>query len=155
MSEQPDKPGQAPEPAVPPVPPGPPPGEPVVPLGYADARQAGRYDGPPPGPDAKNMAMLCHLLAIFTGFLGPLIIWLIKKDQDRFVDVQGKEALNFQITVILAAMCCLPCFCLFILAPIGVLLAAGIQVARIVFCIIATVQASGGRTIVIRFACDW
>jgi len=50
----------------------------------------------------KTMAMLCHLLGILTAFLGPLIIWLIKKDQSPFVDDQGKEALNFQITLVIA-----------------------------------------------------
>ena len=59
-------------------------------------------DQPEVSKDARNMAMLCHLLAIFTGFLGPLIIWLIKKDEDPFVDEHGKEALNFQITVFIA-----------------------------------------------------
>ncbi len=49
--------------------------------------------------DEKTMGMLAHLLMIFTGFVGPLIIWLIKKDQSRYVDVQGKEALNFSISV--------------------------------------------------------
>ncbi|MCI0499264.1 MAG: DUF4870 domain-containing protein, partial [Planctomycetales bacterium] len=39
-----------------------------------------------------------------TSFVGPLILWLIKKDEDKFVDSQGKEALNFQITVILASI---------------------------------------------------
>lgn len=45
------------------------------------------------------MAMLCHLLAIFTGFIGPLILWLIKKDQSRYIDFHGREAVNFQITL--------------------------------------------------------
>ena len=50
-------------------------------------------------PDEKTMAMLAHLLALVTGFIGPLIIWLIKKDESDFVDDQGKEALNFQISI--------------------------------------------------------
>ena len=50
--------------------------------------------------DARNMALLCHLLAIFTGFLGPLILWLLKKDDDSFIDEHGKEALNFQIALL-------------------------------------------------------
>ena len=48
------------------------------------------------------MAMLIHLLAIFTGFIGPLIIWLIKKDQSRFIDAHGRAALNFIFTIIIA-----------------------------------------------------
>ena len=47
--------------------------------------------------DDKTFGMLAHLLGIFTGFLGPLVIWLIKKEESPFVDDQGKEALNFQI----------------------------------------------------------
>ncbi len=50
------------------------------------------------------MGMLVHLLALLTGFLGVLIIWLVKKDQSRFIDHHGKEALNFMITCFLAAM---------------------------------------------------
>jgi uncharacterized Tic20 family protein len=36
------------------------------------------------------------------GFVVPLIIWLVKKDQSRFVDDQAKEALNFQVSVLIA-----------------------------------------------------
>ena len=50
--------------------------------------------------DSCTMGMLAHLLGALFGFLGPLIIWLVKKDADPFVDDQGKEALNFQITIL-------------------------------------------------------
>lgn len=49
--------------------------------------------------DDRTFGMLAHLLGIFTGFVGPLIIWLIKKGESPFVDDQGKEALNFQIWI--------------------------------------------------------
>ncbi len=52
-----------------------------------------------PTQDEKTMAMLCHLLGLLTGFVGPLILWLVKKDESRFVDHHGKESLNFQITI--------------------------------------------------------
>ncbi len=45
------------------------------------------------------MAMLCHLLMIFVGFLGPLVIWLIQKDKSPFVDAHGRSALNFTISM--------------------------------------------------------
>ena len=90
--------------------------------------------------DARNMAMLCHLLAIFTGFIAPLIIWLIKKGEEPFVDQQGKEALNFQITIILAMFVAglLSFIC------IGVPLLFAIPVVNLVFCIIASVKVSNG-----------
>ena len=88
---------------------------------------------PQPKPEvsqnAKNMAMLCHLLGIFTCFIGPLIIWLLKKDEDAFIDSQGKEALNFQITVTLASIVAGALSCIFI----GILLMPVIGVLDLVF----------------------
>jgi len=54
------------------------------------------------GKDARTMALLAHVLGIFTSFVVPLIIWLVKKDDDEFIADQAKEALNFHITVIIA-----------------------------------------------------
>lgn len=64
------------------------------------------YYGAPPvvTADDRSMGMLCHLLSIFTGFLGPLILWLVKKDTSPFVNHHGREALNFQVTVFLASL---------------------------------------------------
>ena len=90
--------------------------------------------------DARMWAMLCHLLAIFTGFLAPLIIWLIKKDEDPFIDNQGKEALNFQITVAIAMIVSI------LLTPfcIGLILMPAVGIADLIFCIIASVKANSG-----------
>ena len=60
-----------------------------------------------PSQDSRTLAMLAHLLGALTGFLGPLIIWLVKKDTDPFVDDQGKEALNFQLTILIIAFGCI------------------------------------------------
>ena len=91
--------------------------------------------------DSKNMGMLCHLLAIFTVFLCPLLIWLIQKDEDKFIDSQGKEALNFQITIMFAVAAS------FALTPIliGVPLLFATFVCNIVFCILASIAASKGK----------
>ena len=91
--------------------------------------------------EERTLGMLCHLLALFLGFLGPLIIWLIKKDDSPFVDDQGKESLNFQITVLLATIVAIPlCF-----VVIGFLLWLVISIGDVVFIIIATVKANGGE----------
>ena len=54
----------------------------------------------------RNMAMLCHLasFAMFVGIplgniIGPLVVWLMKREQSSFVDWHGKESINFQISV--------------------------------------------------------
>src|SRR5687767_6174019 len=93
------------QPAAPPPytpPPHTPPPPPQSPLPYATPMGAGHpYAGAPPTPDDKTMATLAHVLGIFTSFVGPLIIWMIKKDTSPFVDDQGKEALNFQLTLLI------------------------------------------------------
>ena len=49
--------------------------------------------------DDRTMAMLAYLLGIVTGFLGPLVIWLIKKDQSKFVAYHGLQALLLHAVV--------------------------------------------------------
>jgi uncharacterized Tic20 family protein len=106
--------------------------------------------------DARMWGMLCHLLGLFTSFVGPLIIWLLKKEEDPFIDDQGKEALNFQITVGIAfiAVGIVPVLLRF-LACVTPLLGLAVSVADIVFCIIACIKANGGEAyrypVAIRF----
>lgn len=60
--------------------------------------------------DSRAWAMGAHLsglgIGLMTGavlgFLGPMVIWLLRKDEDVFVDHHAKEALNFQLTVLVA-----------------------------------------------------
>ena len=94
-----------------------------------------------PSQDSRNMAMLCHLLGLLTCFVGPLILWLIKKDEDEFVNCQGKEALNFQITVLLASIVS----GLLTMVCIGFVLAIVVGVADLVFSIMACVKSSKGE----------
>ncbi len=54
---------------------------------------------PESSKDARNMAMLCHLLGI-VGFFAPLVIWLIEREKHRFVDEHGRAAMNYQISII-------------------------------------------------------
>jgi uncharacterized Tic20 family protein len=91
--------------------------------------------------DARMWAMLCHLLGLFTCFIGPLIIWLIKKEEDPFIDNQGKEALNFQITVAIAGIVS----ALLAAVCIGVFLGIAVSIADLVFCIIASIKANSGE----------
>lgn len=94
-----------------------------------------------PSTDDRNIAMLAHLLGIVSGFVGALIIWLIKKDQSAYVDDQAKEALNFQITMLIAFVGAW--ILMFVL--IGMLLMPLLLVANLVFCILAAVAASNGK----------
>lgn len=97
----------------------------------------------------KNLAMFCHLAAIAgwilllpTGLpggniLGPLILWLLKKDTMPMVNEHGREALNFQITVTGLILLCIPLIVTMLFIPI-------IWIAALVLSIIGTVKASQG-----------
>ena len=139
MSDVPTNPPEG-TPGIPPTTPGgTPPGG--APLDYSAPTASGVpvYAGPPPTQDEKTMAMLAHLLGIF-GFLGPLIIWLIKKDQSPFVNDQGKEALNFHLVMLIGyvAGIILSFFC------IGFLVILAVWVCSLIFSIIGAMKAKEG-----------
>lgn len=97
--------------------------------------------GPPPSKDECTMAMLCHLLAIFTGFIAPLVIWLMKKDESAFVDRQGKEALNFQLTLLIGVVAGVLTACF----GVGFVILAAVSVVNIVFGILSTMTVNKGQ----------
>lgn len=111
---------------------------------------------PPPATDApapadqRTMAMLAHGLGIFTGFLGALVIWLINKDDSSkgFVVDQAKEALNFQITLIIAYFIS----GLLTVVLIGFLMMSVVWIASLVLCILAAVKANNGEAYRYPFA---
>jgi uncharacterized Tic20 family protein len=89
----------------------------------------------------KNLAVLVHLSGIFFSVIPSLIVWLLKKDDNPYLGDQSREALNFQITVLIAYAAS---FILMVLV-IGFALYAFIWLANIVLCIIAAVAASKGE----------
>ncbi len=84
------------------------------------------------------MALLSHVLTLVVGFIAPLVIYLIKKDEFSFVAAHAKESLNFQITLAIVIV-------LLFISVIGILLVWIIGIAALVLVIIATVRASEGK----------
>jgi uncharacterized protein len=101
-----------------------------------------------PTRDDCNIAMLAHLLGIFTGFVGALIIWLIKKDDSAFIREQAAEALNFQITVAIAMLVA----GMLVMVLVGFLLMPAIAIINVIFCIFGALAASKGQTYRYPFA---
>lgn len=100
--------------------------------------------------EERLWAMIAHLSAFamyLTGIghvLGPLIIWLVKKEGHPFVAEHAKEALNFQITItLIAIVAILMCFTV-ILAVIGVPILIGLHLYQVVCIIIAAIKANEG-----------
>ncbi len=92
--------------------------------------------------DEKTLGIVMHVLCL-VGFpiIGPLIIWLIKKEQSQYLDSQGRELLNFQISYLIYAFAAfLLCFVL-----IGFVLLPVIAIAMIVLTIIGIVSAAEGK----------
>ena len=83
-----------------------------------------------------------HILCL-VGFpiIGPLIIWLMKKDQSPYLDAQGRELLNFQISYFIYAMISF----VLIAVLIGIVLLFAVGIASFVFTIIGLVKAADGK----------
>ena len=112
-------------------------------------------DSPNPGSneiskDARMWAMFCHLSGlagfvipvVLSGIIAPLIIWQLKKEEDPFVDENGKEALNFQISI---GMYALVSGLLICAAGLGFLLLPVVYIINLIFLIIAAVKANNGE----------
>jgi len=109
---------------------------------FPNSQAPGTPGSPPPPPDPQNERMwaaLSHLagLAAYVGIpfghiVGPLIVWLLKKDELPFVDDQGKEALNFQISVTIYIALCVPPAFVLVGIPLIILLALFQLIATII-----------------------
>ncbi|MBA3273302.1 MAG: DUF4870 domain-containing protein [Chthoniobacterales bacterium] len=112
------------------------------------------YPQPPPLVTApalthvRSWCALCHasaLLGVLLHFpghlLAPLIVWLVKRDASPEIDAHGKEALNFQISMLIYTLVS----AVFCLVLIGFLFLAVLWVLNAVFVIIAAIQASEGK----------
>lgn len=132
-----------PEPANPSAPGAPPPPPPAPPLGG--------YPGDPPvSRPGSAWPMAAHLTSLidlgfsfcFVGFIGPLVIWLARKDEDPETDWHGRESLNFQINLLILWVAALPLYCL---CGLGALIHLLLPVYKIVLVILASIQAADGK----------
>lgn len=111
-----------------------------------------------PGPEERQWAMFAHLSALAGGlltgavggwgcFLGPLIIWLVKKDTLPFVADQAKEALNFNITV--AAVFVVLAVLTVLTLGIGIIVTGPLMfvvaVGALVLIVMAAIKANEGK----------
>lgn len=97
--------------------------------------------------ETRNWAMLCHLAALagcilpYAGIVvGPLVVWLLKREEHPFIDDQGKEAVNFQITMAIALVVAVVlCFAL-----VGFVLVPAVGLFDLIMTIVAALKASDG-----------
>ncbi len=95
----------------------------------------------------RDWAMFCHLSAFagyffpFGGIIAPLICWMSRKDESEWVDVNGKAALNFQISMLLYMVLSIPLVFIIVGIPIMIFL----SVFEIVCIVVASIRASQGE----------
>ncbi|WP_206517985.1 DUF4870 domain-containing protein [Rhodococcus sp. X156] len=92
-------------------------------------------------PDETTWSLLAHLSGIVLGFLGPLLVMLIKGNESPYTRRNAVEALNFQITLVIAYVIS----ALLMVLLIGFLLLPLLYVADVVFSVLAGVAASKGQ----------
>jgi uncharacterized protein len=102
---------------------------------------------PAPTENERTWGMLAHLSALVGlvmplvgNIIGPLAVWLTRRETSAFIAGHAREALNFNITVVLAAIACL----LLMLVFVGFLLGTALFVAWLVMTLIAAIKASEG-----------
>jgi uncharacterized Tic20 family protein len=98
--------------------------------------------------DARTWATVCHLSALsaFVGIplgniLGPLVVWLLKRNDHPFVDDQGKEALNFQISMTIYGIVA----GILVILLVGIALLALVAVTDFILVIVASMKANDGE----------
>ncbi|WP_084077956.1 DUF4870 domain-containing protein [Demequina sp. NBRC 110057] len=100
-----------------------------------------------PQPSAQGnsnlLAVLSHAF-VFTGFLFPLIFWLVGKDQSSFVDAEGKKALNFGILVTLGYVAANVLGVIPLIGWLGAILTAAVFVVAVILGIQGAVTANKG-----------
>ncbi|HYH55587.1 MAG TPA: DUF4870 domain-containing protein [Anseongella sp.] len=99
--------------------------------------------------DERLFALFAHLGTIISSFLIPLIIWIVKKDDSKFVDHHGKEALNFQITIFLGYIV----GGILAILVVGLFIILACWILSLVCAVMAAVKANEGKEY--RYPLSW
>lgn len=95
-----------------------------------------------PTSEERMIAMLAHLITFMSSFIGPLVIYLVKKDESAFVGDQAKEVLNFHLSVLIYAFGCFLSLFIFI----GFVLLPALGIFVLVTTIMGALAAYEGKT---------
>ncbi|MFH0736750.1 MAG: DUF4870 domain-containing protein [bacterium] len=99
-----------------------------------------------PSKEERQWAMFCHLAGLagfvipFGNIIGPLVLWMLKKDESSYIDFHGKEAVNFQISITIYIVISI----VLIILLVGILFLIIIGILSIVFLVVAAIKANDG-----------
>lgn len=91
--------------------------------------------------DDRNIAVITHLAGTLFSIFPALAVWLLKRRDNAYIEDQAREALNFQITVLIAQAVS----CILVFVVIGFLFLGLVWLGNIFFCIMAAIAASKGE----------
>ncbi|NAS30199.1 DUF4870 domain-containing protein [Flavobacteriaceae bacterium R38] len=89
-----------------------------------------------------HLTQLLDLITGFGGFIVPLILWITQRDKILMMDEHGKSIMNFQLSMFIYAIICIPLIFLFGLGILGLII---IGIICFVFPIVNAVKASNGE----------
>jgi len=95
----------------------------------------------PVSDNERMLGVLSHALTLIAGFLVPLVIYLLKKDDSLFIREHAKESLNFQLTLLIAYMVAI----LLIFIIVGIVLLPIIGLIQLVLVVVATINAADNK----------
>jgi len=97
--------------------------------------------GTPVTESERLLAILSHALTLVAGFLAPLIIYLLKKDESPYITEHAKESLNFQITLTIFYVIGF----VTLIFLIGFIILPAIGILHLVLVVVATVKAADNK----------
>lgn len=103
--------------------------------------KGGAYAAGETTEDDRLWGLFAHLSPLLLGFIGPLIIWLVKKDESHFIGTESKEALNFQLAVMIGHLICIP----LMFICIGFFISIAIAIASLVYAVLGGLEAHKGN----------
>ena len=95
----------------------------------------------PVSDNERMLGVLSHALTLIAGFLVPLVIYIIKKDESAFVREHARESLNFQLTLLIAYI--IGFFLIFMI--VGIILLPLIGLIQLVLVVVATINAADNK----------
>ncbi len=99
--------------------------------------------------EQRTWAMFCHLSALagllipFGSVIGPLIVWLVKKEEMPLVAEHGRKSLNFQLTMMIAYIVCF----ILMFVVVGVILLPLVALFSLIMVIVSAIKANDGKEV--------
>ncbi|WP_217875444.1 DUF4870 domain-containing protein [Pseudoalteromonas shioyasakiensis] len=99
--------------------------------------------------EQRTWAMFCHLSALaglifpFGSVIGPLIVWLVKKEEMPLVAEHGRKSLNFQLTMMIAYIVCF----MLMFVVVGVILLPLVALFSLIMVVVSAIKANDGKDV--------